>query len=697
MSRSNGPATQPGTQPGGWPHARTTTQPGQHQGYEQDSQGRWPAQGQMPQGQMPHGHGAHGQPTAYGGHAAQPGYVAAGYPAHAAPAYPASAPQQPAPTYQPASQGHDAYGRPAPGGGQSYGAQPAYAPQFDAYVPPSQGQGAARYPGGGTTGGHPAQELSSLQRHPAPAPAALPELRGAHYDSPQPFDQWAGAGYAPERTAAPDQRGYDLGGYAPAQPAMPSLEPGHVDRGGDWSQRDGAGVDIYGQPLGYAQPAYPTEYQGDYQDPYRHGEAGGFGTAPLRDPHGYAQPGAGHGANFGHQAQHGQGHAGPDYGEPVPQGYAASGHPLQTRAAPGAGGEIEPAYQHQHEDGGELEFEEPKPARRWGLIAASLVGAVAVGAGVAYGYRMVTGQSGGAATPVVKSASAPAKIKPADPGGKQFPHADSKIMGRLNDQGAPAAATGPAPTPPPSTTASDADQGGARKVQTMVIGRDGTIVPNAPPAEAPKVAAAPQAVAVPGMTIVDGFGGRPPSAALANGAPPPAAGLGGPPVAAPPAAARPVVVNPPVAAPSARPVVTAKAPPPVAEAEAPAVAAKPATPAAPKVAVPKKVAAASPPPASASAGASAAAAGANGYVAVLASVPASQKSSMDALKQFADMQQKYGTALANKTPEVREANLGDKGTYHRLLVGPPGSREQAGQLCTQLKAAGYGSCWVTAY
>ena len=86
-----------------------------------------------------------------------------------------------------------------------------------------------------------------------------------------------------------------------------------------------------------------------------------------------------------------------------------------------------------------------------------------------------------------------------------------------------------------------------------------------------------------------------------------------------------------------------------------------------------------------------------GYVAVIASVPASASSRIDALKQFADMQQKYGSILQNKTPDVQEANLGEKGTYHRLLIGPPGSRDSASQLCSDLKGQGYSNCWVTAY
>jgi cell division septation protein DedD len=86
-----------------------------------------------------------------------------------------------------------------------------------------------------------------------------------------------------------------------------------------------------------------------------------------------------------------------------------------------------------------------------------------------------------------------------------------------------------------------------------------------------------------------------------------------------------------------------------------------------------------------------------GYVAVLASVPASNTSRIDALQQFADLQQRYGGILQNKTPDVTEANLGEKGRYHRLVVGPPGSKDGANSVCSQLKSAGYSSCWVMAY
>jgi cell division protein FtsN len=83
----------------------------------------------------------------------------------------------------------------------------------------------------------------------------------------------------------------------------------------------------------------------------------------------------------------------------------------------------------------------------------------------------------------------------------------------------------------------------------------------------------------------------------------------------------------------------------------------------------------------------------SGFVAVVSS----QKSRMDALKAFIDLQQKYSDVLASKTPDVQEANLGDKGVWYRAVVGPPGSRDDAAGLCSQLKTAGYPGCWVVAY
>jgi hypothetical protein len=82
-----------------------------------------------------------------------------------------------------------------------------------------------------------------------------------------------------------------------------------------------------------------------------------------------------------------------------------------------------------------------------------------------------------------------------------------------------------------------------------------------------------------------------------------------------------------------------------------------------------------------------------GYVAVLAS----KTSRMDALKAFADLQQKYGNVLSSRTPDVQEVNLGQHGIRYRAVVGPPGTRDLASGVCKELKTAGYSDCWVTAY
>jgi hypothetical protein len=85
----------------------------------------------------------------------------------------------------------------------------------------------------------------------------------------------------------------------------------------------------------------------------------------------------------------------------------------------------------------------------------------------------------------------------------------------------------------------------------------------------------------------------------------------------------------------------------------------------------------------------------NGYVAVLSS----QRSRLDALKVFADLQQKYPDALSNRVPDVQEKDLSARGlgTMFRLVVGPPGSRSAASGICTQLKSAGHAGCWVTEF
>jgi hypothetical protein len=304
---------------------------------------------------------------------------------------------------------------------------------------------------------------------------------------------------------------------------------------------------------------------------------------------------------------------------------------------------------HDDADYDEMEDEDEPPRRtRYGLIAASLIGAIAVGGGLAYAYKIyATPPVIASVTPVIKSGSAPNKVKPSDPGGTKFANADSKMMDSL----ARAQSSG-----------DSSSDGAPKKVQTMTVERDGSITTSALPSPPPPPLPAPSsgASAVPGMIVI--------------GAPPP-----------PAAAPQPVTIQPPAATAKPAQRVAAAQPPPAAYPDA----------VDPPVAAPKKPVppAKKPTPPSAVGGPT----GANGFVAVLASVPASANSRMQAMQQFADLQQKYAGPLGGKAPDVVEAKL-EKGTFHRLVVGPPASRDAAGSVCTQLKAAGYtADCWVTPF
>ncbi len=71
----------------------------------------------------------------------------------------------------------------------------------------------------------------------------------------------------------------------------------------------------------------------------------------------------------------------------------------------------------------------------------------------------------------------------------------------------------------------------------------------------------------------------------------------------------------------------------------------------------------------------------------------SQRSEAEAQASFKSLQAQYPSQLGNRQPIIHRADLGDKGTYYRALVGPFASSEAAAAMCSNLKAAG-GSCIV---
>lgn len=286
------------------------------------------------------------------------------------------------------------------------------------------------------------------------------------------------------------------------------------------------------------------------------------------------------------------------------------------------------------------------------MVGSALLGAIALGGALAFAYKQSGGGLSSDSPPIVQADNRPVKELPDDPGGKDFPHKNKLIYDRLTngDEGEtakivprqeeiavpalpPSAAPGgPAPVATtdmvtPQTTeatgaqamasAEDDAEGGPRRVKTLVVRPDGSVMQPEVPAQTAEAA--------------------------------PAAAEDVETTAATPAAPAQMPV------PAADP---APAPQQVAAAAAPAAAEKPAAP--------------------------------TKYVVQVGS----KKNQTEALATFADMQQKYPTLLANYRPMVQKADLGAKGTWYRLRIGPIADKTAASKLCTQLKSQGLPDCLV---
>ena len=64
-----------------------------------------------------------------------------------------------------------------------------------------------------------------------------------------------------------------------------------------------------------------------------------------------------------------------------------------------------------------------------------------------------------------------------------------------------------------------------------------------------------------------------------------------------------------------------------------------------------------------------------------------------AMSAFTAMQQKYASVIGNYSPSVRKVDLGEKGIWYRLRVGPFTSKEEADKLCDGLKTSGWKQCF----
>jgi len=306
----------------------------------------------------------------------------------------------------------------------------------------------------------------------------------------------------------------------------------------------------------------------------------------------------------------------------------------------------------------EAAVEKAPKNRKVAMVASALVGSLALGGALAFAYKnsgFIMGGSGDA--PLIQADNRPTKVAPDDPGGKQFPHKNKLIYDRLQGDETPevakivprqeevasntaAAASGPSAAPPAANAQPGAE--GPKKVKTLIVKPDGTVMQSENPAAA-------------GGTQVAAANPQIPSPAAV---PQPAAPA--------PAAPQQVAATTPAEGMSTSMQTPARKPGSAGAQTQTAAATSAPEPAA------------------------AAAAGGEQFVVQVAA----RKSQTDALAAFADLQQRYPGLLNSYRPIIQRADLGDKGIWYRLRVGPMNEKTAAATLCEKLKSAGMRSCLV---
>ncbi|MBZ9698887.1 SPOR domain-containing protein [Mesorhizobium sp. CO1-1-9] len=403
------------------------------------------------------------------------------------------------------------------------------------------------------------------------------------------------------------------------------------------------------------------------------------------------------------------------------------------------------------------EREAARSSGRRGLFIAAIVGAVAVAGGLG-AFALSFGGKGGSEAPViVKADNSPIKIKPENPGGTVVPNQDNKVYDAVvkgakpaepvqqklvtnaeepvdvqakdparavdlsPDQNAAAGTDGAgdvstagaapaniaAPTPKSedriAQVLQEADKGTSndvvavapRKVRTMVVKSDGSLVAREDPAPAtPQVAAAeptdpaPQHVAPAALANADQTGADQTGAAQTGAAQTGAAQTG----AAQTGTAQTGTDQTGTVAPAA---AQADDEPALKPAAKPAKAQSANTPA--KVAIapqrpsdqPVDVVGEVKPDQVASIDPASTATGSGSWSMQIASQPTVES----AQSTYQDLQRRYGSVLSGRTANIVKAEIAGKGTFYRVRV-PAQSRNDAINLCTSYKTAG-GNCFVS--
>jgi hypothetical protein len=201
-----------------------------------------------------------------------------------------------------------------------------------------------------------------------------------------------------------------------------------------------------------------------------------------------------------------------------------------------------------------------------------------------------------------------------------------------------------------------------RKVRTMIVKPDGSLVPRDEPALAPATTAA----------------AKPASNQVASTTPAPST-TNTQTAASPNSGDAASAESTPIRVVKTSPVPTARPEPAKANTAAPAHDAQPK-------AQPKQVASAAP---AAAAPAATSSAGGGAYGVQIASLP----TEADAQKSQANLKVKFAGIIGNHPLEIRKADIAGKGTYYRVRV-VAGSKDEAADICTRYRAAG-GTCLIS--
>jgi hypothetical protein len=82
-----------------------------------------------------------------------------------------------------------------------------------------------------------------------------------------------------------------------------------------------------------------------------------------------------------------------------------------------------------------------------------------------------------------------------------------------------------------------------------------------------------------------------------------------------------------------------------------------------------------------------------GFVAVLFT----HREQAIAKRAFAELQRRFPNVLQRRQYGLQTLDMGEKGLWHRVVVIPPGPRQEADGICRGLMAGGYDRCWVKAF